>query len=94
MGPTISSKQDHYNANSIYVKIDAIIPPGGQLPFTRLHRVGDYKGSRADHSAPAPILPAPFGHIFLRLTHCQGLDKDSHKDSYRSDSGVKAAVRV
>ena len=42
----------------------------------------------------SPILPAPFGHIFLRLTHCQGLDKDSHKDSYRSDSGVKAAVRV
>ncbi len=31
---------------------------------------------------------------FLWLTHCQGLDKDSHKDLYRSDSGVMAAVRV
>jgi hypothetical protein len=30
----------------------------------------------------------------LRLKRCQVLDKDSHKDSYRSDSGVKAAVRV
>jgi hypothetical protein len=41
-------------------------------------------------SLDAPCCRHPSVTIFI----VKGLDKDSHKDSYRSDSGVKAAVRV
>ena len=36
----------------------------------------------------------PRSATFFPPAPVKGLDKDSHKDSYRSDSGVKAAARV